>query len=86
MQTKTSTAPMQKYVRLPGNEIIFFPRSIEHFTFKHLSPVTAGLCVVDTKKRIVNCFGLSMTLHLQADEENDTSLATLQVFGEKMKK
>jgi len=85
MQTKILPAPIQKYVKLPGNEIIIFPKSIEHFTFKHLNPVTAGLCIIDAKKRVVSCFGLSVTLHLQADEENDTKLATLQVFGDKKK-
>jgi len=72
---------IQKYVRLPGNEIIIFSKLVEHFTFKHLNPVTAGLCIIDPQKKKVNCFGQSMTLRLQADEENDTRLATLQIFG-----
>jgi hypothetical protein len=74
---------IQKYVRLPGNEIIFFAKSLEHFTFKHLNPVTAGSCIIDAEKKKVHCFGLSVTLHLQADEKEDTRLATLQVFGDK---
>lgn len=85
MQIITSSTPIQKYVRLPGNEIIFFPRLIEHFSFKHLNPVTAGLCIIDAKKRVVNCFGLSITLHLESDEENDSKLATRQVFGDNKK-
>lgn len=75
---------IQKYVRLPGNEIIIFSKSLEHFTFKHLNPVTAGLCIIDPKKKKVNCFGESITLHLQADEKNDTRLATSQIFGDKI--
>lgn len=85
MQTKTSSAPIQKYVRLPGNEIIIFPKSIEHFVFKYLNPVTAGLCIIDPKKRVVNCFGLSITLHLESDEKNDSRSATRQVFGDNKK-
>ncbi len=42
---------IQKYVRLHGNEIIIFSKSLEHFIFKHLNPVTAGLCIIDPKKR-----------------------------------
>lgn len=80
---KASEEQIQKYVRLPGNEIIIFPKSIQHFTFKHLDPITAGSCVIDGKKKKVYCFGSSITLHLQADEKEDTMLATLQVFGEK---
>lgn len=74
---------IQKYVRLPGNEIIIFPKSLEHFAFKHLNPVTAGSCIIDTKKKKVHCFGLSITLHLQADEKEDTRIATEQIFGGK---
>lgn len=74
---------IQKYVRLPGNEIIIFSKSLEHLAFKHLNPVTAGSCIIDAKKKKVHCFGLSITLLLQADEKEDTRLATLQIFGEK---
>jgi hypothetical protein len=74
---------IQKYVRLPGNEIIIFSKQLEHFTFKHLNPVTAGSCIIDARKKKVHCFGLSITLHLQADEIEDTRLATLQIFGDK---
>lgn len=76
---------IQKYVRLPGNEIIIFSKSLEHLTFKHLHPVTAGSCIIDGEKKKVHCFGVSITLHLEADEKEDTRLATLQIFGEKNK-
>ena len=42
---------VQKYVRLPSNEIIIFSKSLEHLAFKHLNPVTAGSCIIDAKKR-----------------------------------
>lgn len=74
---------LQKYVRLPGNEIIIFSKSIEHLAFKHLNPITAGSCIIDPKKKKVHCFGLSISLHLEADEKEDTRLATLQIFGDK---
>lgn len=77
---------IQKYVRLPGNEIVIFSKSIEHLAFKHLNPVTAGLCIIDAGKKKVHCFRLSITLSLQADEKEDTRLATLQIFGDKMDK
>ena len=28
---------VRKYVRLPGNEIIIFSKSLEHLAFKHLT-------------------------------------------------
>ena len=76
--------PIQKYVRLPGNEIIIFSMLLQHSTLIDLKPVTAGLCIVDPEKMKMDCFGQSMTLLLKADEKEDTRLATLQIFGGKM--
>lgn len=70
-------------MRLPGKEIIIFTRSLEHLAFKDFNPVTAGSCIVDGDKKKVFCFGVSITLHLQTDEKEDTRLATLQIFGNK---
>ena len=75
---------VQKYVRLPGNEIIIFSKSLEHLAFKHFNPITAGSCIIDAKKKKVCCFVLSITLLLQADEKEDTRLATLKIFADKM--
>lgn len=75
---------VQKYVRLPGNEIIIFSKLLEHLAFKYLNPVTAGSCIIDAEKKKVHCYGLSITLHLQADEKEDTRLAILQIFADKM--
>lgn len=77
---------IQKYIRLPGNEIIISSKSLKHLIFKRLNPVTAGSCIIDAKKKKVHCFGFSITLSLKADEKEDTMLATLQIFGDKMDK
>lgn len=74
METKLLPGQIQKYARLPSNEIIIFSKSLEHLAFKHLNPVTAGSCIIDAKKKKVHCFGLSITLHLQADEKKTQGL------------
>lgn len=73
--------PILKYVRLPGDEIIIFPRKIRHSVFSSLNPVSAGYCEVSAKESVVDCYGRSDSLGLQADREKDKKLATLQVFG-----
>ena len=85
METKPSPIAIQKYVCLPGNEIIIFSKFLQHSIFKHFKPVTAGLCFIDSEKRKVYCYGESITLRLQADKEEDTRLATLQMFGNENK-
>lgn len=41
----------QKYVRLKEyDSFIFFPMIIEHSTFKHLQPISAGFCYPQTKQ------------------------------------
>jgi len=70
----------QKYVRLKSyNSFIFFPQIIEHSTFKHLNPVSAGFCYLDGDN-VVKCFGKSISLGIDSDPE-DTKLATKQVYG-----
>jgi hypothetical protein len=69
----------QKYVRLKEyNEIIIFPCIIEHSKFRFFNPITAGFCYV-TRDR-VSCFGHSISLRLESDEESDSALATKQLF------
>lgn len=84
MKTKISQEQIQKYVRLPGNEFVIFPKSLQHLDFNHLNPVTGGSCIVDADKKKVFCFGGSITLDLQADEKEDSKLATLQIFGDNL--
>ena len=71
----------QKYVRLKKyNSFIFFPMIIEHSTFKHLDPISAGFCYLD-EDQVVKCFGSSFSLGLNSIPEEDTKLATKQVYG-----
>ena len=64
----------QKYVRLEQyDEIIIFPTTIEHSTFRHLKPISAGFCRVHSDK--VVCFGDSYALSLES-KEDDTAIAT----------
>lgn len=77
---------IQKYVRLPDNEIVIFSNRLQHSAFTDLNPVTAGACFIDAGKKKVHCFGGSITLHLEANEKEDTRLATLQIFGDEMNK
>lgn len=68
-----------KYVRLSNyDSFIIFPMIIEHSTFSHLDPVSAGFCYIDEGK--VSCFGESYSLGI-GSKSDDTALATKQVFG-----
>lgn len=70
----------QKYVRLKQyNSIIIFPTIIEHSSFKHLEPISAGFCYLDVDN-VVKCFGKSVSLDLDSMED-DSELATKQIFG-----
>ncbi len=72
----------QKYVKLSSGQVIIFPMSIEHDTFKHLSPVTAGFCHVRSSRRRVDCYGESYSLGgLKSNPQEDVRDATKQVFG-----
>jgi len=69
----------QKYVRLEKyDEIIIFPTTIEHSTFRHLKPISAGFCHIHSEK--VVCFGDSFSLKLES-KEDDTAKATKQIYG-----
>lgn len=68
-----------KYVRLKKyNEIIIFPIILDHSTFKHLNPISAGFCYIYDNE--VKCFGESVTLKIKALED-DSYYATKQIFG-----
>jgi len=70
-----------KYVRLEDNdEIIIFPMMIEHKTFKLLNPISAGFCYINQNE--VKCFGKSLSLDIKSIKDEDTLLATKQVFGD----
>ena len=71
----------QKYVRVKKyDSIIIFPQIIEHSTFSHLEPVSAGFCIIDSDKKQVDCFGASHSLMVKSDKD-DSELATRQIFG-----
>lgn len=70
----------QKYVKIGEySEIIIFPCTIDHDTFRHLNPISAGFCYIDPDE--VRCFGKSFTLKLDSDPKNDSFYATKQLFG-----
>jgi hypothetical protein len=70
-----------KYIKTDLNEIIIFPMSIEHSSFKNFSPVSAGFCVIRNNYDKVDCYGESHSLELQSDVKADTLEATKHVFG-----
>ena len=70
-----------KYVRLQQyDQIIIFPETLQHSTFKNLNPISAGFCHVNTSRKMVDCYGESTSLMLSSAKD-DTYLATKQVFG-----
>jgi hypothetical protein len=71
-----------KFIRLKNNAVVIFSRDIQHSTFKSLNPVSAGFCMVDSEHKKVLCTGESVSLELKSDEQEDSEIATLQVFGQ----
>jgi len=68
---------VQKYVRLPENdEIIIFPPSIDHDTFKRMKPVSGGFCYIHSDH--VVCFGKYTQIKM---DPSDGLHATKQLFG-----
>ena len=71
-----------KYVKIKEHQsIIIFPKIINHSTFRHLSPVSAGFCRVNLDKKEVHCYGKSIGLELDSDPSFDSVWATHTVFG-----
>lgn len=70
----------QKYIITCTNEVVIFADSIQHKEFKHLKPVAAGFCVINPDKKIVLCFGESISLDLKS-REIDATCATKLLFG-----
>jgi hypothetical protein len=69
-----------KYVRLKEyDQIIIFPCIIEHSNFKYFGCISAGFCYVRDNK--VSCFGESYSLDLKSNGNEDSLLATKQLFG-----
>ena len=72
-----------KYIRLKTDEIIFFPATLMHSDFKIFNPITAGFCEIDEIEKRIFCFGNSISLGLSSEIEEDSKLATIQMFGMK---
>ena len=69
-----------KYIRLPQfDEIIIFPEVIQHSKFKHLNPISAGFCHINTDDQSVKCYGESISLNKTSRKE-DSDIATKQFF------
>lgn len=68
-----------KYIRLENGEVILFPAILEHDLFKDMNPISAGFCTIQSDR--VDCFGVSYSLKLTADSEQDTLAATKQFLG-----
>jgi hypothetical protein len=54
-------------------EIIIFSKSIEHSTFGHMKPKTAGFINMSTGE----CYGLSDSLGIISNPEDDTMVAKM---------
>jgi hypothetical protein len=71
----------QKYVKVGRfGEVIIFPQTIKHSTFRSLEIVSAGFLTIDAENETVNCFGDSFSLNKKSDA-SDSFDATKQLFG-----
>ena len=68
-----------KYVRTNDDDVIIFPTSMEHSTFKHLGIESAGFISID--KDSVSCYGKSISLGLESKPSIDNLFAHQTVFG-----
>ena len=71
-----------KYIKTKGGEIIVFGEIMQHRDFRYLDPISAGFIYFGGKDELGNpsceCIGKSISLRLEADEE-DTFLAQRQL-------
>ena len=70
-----------KYIRTSNNEIVVFSGLLQHKTFKHMNPVSAGFISFGVNKQgntSCSCYGNSVSLGLKSNEEEDTLLAKFQ--------
>ena len=71
-----------KYVIIGDyDSVVIFPMIIEHSEFRSKEPKSAGFCYINTEKKIVECFGKSVSLGIESRENEDSVLATKQFFG-----
>lgn len=69
-----------KYVKTHRGEVIMFPCTIQHSTFRDMDPVSAGFCRIMKTNKVI-CYGESVSLRLPSDKQADSVAATQQVFG-----
>lgn len=74
-----------KYIRTPNDQIIMFSEGIQHSTFRHLNPVSAGFVKItsnfdekDGCKIKMECYGESEGLGLKSEPLYDTKLLEVQ--------
>ena len=71
-----------KYIRTKDDEIIIFGEIMQHSDFRNLQPVSAGFISFGINKEgkpTCSCYGRSVSLNLDSNEEEDTQLAKLQL-------
>jgi len=71
-----------KYIKTKDKEIIVFGDIMVHSDFKHMNPISAGFISFGTNEDgnpTCRCYGESISLGLESDEEEDTFLAQSQL-------
>ena len=71
-----------KYIKTKDNEIIVFGEIMVHSDFKDMNPVSAGFIsfgINEDGNPTCTCYGQSISLGLESDEEEDTRLAQRQL-------
>jgi hypothetical protein len=74
--------PKAKYIKTKDKEIIVFGEIMLHSDFRGMNPVSAGFISFGINEEghpTCSCYGESISLRLQSDEEEDTFLAQSQL-------
>lgn len=72
-----------KYVKINGDRLIIFPKTMMHSDFKHMNPITAGFVrqkMHDNDNIELECFGRSESLNLNSDASEDTYIANASMM------
>jgi hypothetical protein len=76
-----------KYVHIYNSEsfmhtIVLFDDSMQHCELDHLTIRSAGFCEIDFDRKIVRCYGKSLSTNKCSKPKEDTYHATKLVFGQ----